>query len=95
MARAQHQSLNADQNLEVWLAKIKKIRLRFKVEIVSTVDKPSRLGAERGRLPNFKRYSLLKKVCPTVGMEGTPASCGDCFLWHVWVNIDFEAFRAD
>ncbi len=80
MARAQHQSLNADQNLEVRLAKIQKILLHFDVELVSTVDKPSRLGVERGRLPNFKRYSLLKLACPTVGMEGTPASCGDCFL---------------
>ncbi len=83
MARAQHQSLNADQNLEVWLAKIRKILLRFEVEIVSTVDKPSRLGVERGRLPNFKRYSLLKEVCPTSGMEGTPAGCGDYLLKHV------------
>ncbi len=59
------------------------------------VDKPSRPGVERGRLPNFKHCSLLKEVCPTVGMEGTPVGCGDYLQKHLGVKIDFEAFTAD
>ncbi len=40
---------------------------------------PSR-STERGRPQDLDVCSLLTMVCPTVGMEGTPASCGDYFV---------------